>query len=362
MAILDTHIANGPVCAELVVKLRNQIAEGLYADGDRIPTEAQLARDYGISVRSVRSGVDELVSEGLLVRRQGSGTYVTNGKPRRQAGSRADTIAMVLPLRLRGYHPFFSEMLRGIREGIDGCGKQVLELNFGSRRDGREDVEPVNWTRDQSMSELNACRGLAGIICGASVAQELQDGLQQSIPVVAVDPTEAVPFVAYDWFAELDQAVLRQVAAGARYIWVYGSSDDWQPPLVPPHVTVRRSPGTQQDRGLLSAHILHAYEEAKQVFGAWQQLDGVIVGSDFEAQGVLDAATKCRVQAPEKVRFTCIVNRESRLTYPFPLTVQVADGYEKGKRVVKLLRQFTISPSTCARRVILRCDEESHGH
>ena len=41
-----------------------------------IPSEARLAKEYGLSVGTVRKGVDGLVEEGLLERRQGSGTYV----------------------------------------------------------------------------------------------------------------------------------------------------------------------------------------------------------------------------------------------------------------------------------------------
>ncbi|MEU3183157.1 GntR family transcriptional regulator [Streptomyces sp. NPDC006923] len=42
-----------------------------------LPTEQQLARDQGVSVNTVRRAVDLLVQEGLVYRRQGSGTYVS---------------------------------------------------------------------------------------------------------------------------------------------------------------------------------------------------------------------------------------------------------------------------------------------
>ncbi len=44
--------------------------------GDPLPSEGELARAFGVSIGTVRRAVDELVSEHLVVRRQGRGTYV----------------------------------------------------------------------------------------------------------------------------------------------------------------------------------------------------------------------------------------------------------------------------------------------
>ena len=43
---------------------------------DALPPERDLADDFGVSRITVRKAIDGLVSEGLLVRRQGSGTFV----------------------------------------------------------------------------------------------------------------------------------------------------------------------------------------------------------------------------------------------------------------------------------------------
>lgn len=44
-----------------------------------IPSESRLAKLYGVSIITVRRAVEELVQEGLLVKRQGKGTFVANG-------------------------------------------------------------------------------------------------------------------------------------------------------------------------------------------------------------------------------------------------------------------------------------------
>jgi GntR family transcriptional regulator len=48
--------------------------------GRAIPSERQLSADLGVSRLTVRAAIDELVREGLLVRRRGSGTFVREPK------------------------------------------------------------------------------------------------------------------------------------------------------------------------------------------------------------------------------------------------------------------------------------------
>lgn len=63
-------------------RVRERLAdllEGL-AVGDAVPPERVLAAELGVARMTVRHAVDELVREGRLVRRQGSGTYVAEPK------------------------------------------------------------------------------------------------------------------------------------------------------------------------------------------------------------------------------------------------------------------------------------------
>ncbi len=347
-----------PADSELTAALRRQILDGRYRTGDRIPTEAELAREFNISIRSVRSGIDDLVAQNLLVRRQGSGTYVRNGQPRQANGQIRNTYAMILPLVIRGYHPFFSELLRGIREGIEALGYAVHGIPFESGPFASLDIGPAPWSEADTLSELSTDRGLRGLICGGSIAGRLRADFPAGFPIVAADENDVVPYVAYDWRAEVDHAVRRQIAAGACNIWVYGGQVDRQAwALLPEGVTVRHAEGVRENGGLLSSHIRHAFEQADAFFSSGAAVDGVVVASDFESQGVLDAAVKCGINVPGKVRFTCIVNRESHLVYPFPLTVQIADGYLKGRRLVDLLHQQATTAHAHPQKVILRCEE-----
>jgi GntR family transcriptional regulator len=55
-------------------RLRDLIAEA--APGHRLPSERELSADWGSARMTLRAAIDELVDEGLLERRRGSGTYI----------------------------------------------------------------------------------------------------------------------------------------------------------------------------------------------------------------------------------------------------------------------------------------------
>jgi GntR family transcriptional repressor for pyruvate dehydrogenase complex len=62
---------------QLASRLIAQITAGDFEPGTRIPTEAQLAAQHGVSRSVVREAVHQLKSRGLVQSRQGSGVYVS---------------------------------------------------------------------------------------------------------------------------------------------------------------------------------------------------------------------------------------------------------------------------------------------
>lgn len=59
----------------LAATLRADLLAGRYGDGDQLPTEAVLAAEHAVSRQTVRRAMLELVSEGLVYRVAGRGTY-----------------------------------------------------------------------------------------------------------------------------------------------------------------------------------------------------------------------------------------------------------------------------------------------
>jgi len=63
--------------AQVRETLRDQIKTGVLQSGQRLPSEDELAAQFGVSRMTVRQGVSDLTDEGLLYRRRGIGTFVT---------------------------------------------------------------------------------------------------------------------------------------------------------------------------------------------------------------------------------------------------------------------------------------------
>jgi len=93
----------------LAREVRTEILRGRYADGSRLPTEAELAARHRLSRQTVRRAFQDLVAEGLVYRVPGRGTFVASkqGAYLRQFGSIDDlmglsadtTMEVVVPLR-----------------------------------------------------------------------------------------------------------------------------------------------------------------------------------------------------------------------------------------------------------------------
>ncbi|MFW5672918.1 MAG: GntR family transcriptional regulator [Acetivibrio ethanolgignens] len=69
-----------PLYQQLLEEIKYCIESGKYKYEEKIPTEPELSEKYGVSRITVRRAVDELCTEGYLVKKQGKGTFVCRPK------------------------------------------------------------------------------------------------------------------------------------------------------------------------------------------------------------------------------------------------------------------------------------------
>jgi GntR family transcriptional regulator len=65
-----------PAYIQLVNILKDQIAQGVYLPGSRLPSESELCKRYQVSPMTVRRSINILLDQGIVSTIQGSGTYV----------------------------------------------------------------------------------------------------------------------------------------------------------------------------------------------------------------------------------------------------------------------------------------------
>ena len=91
--------------AQVAEELRRRIVQGVYGPGSRIPSEADLVREFQVSAITVRRTVRDLQFEGLLVGRQGIGVFVSDKRRIRRSLSADVTTPLRDEMRRAGVEP-----------------------------------------------------------------------------------------------------------------------------------------------------------------------------------------------------------------------------------------------------------------
>jgi GntR family transcriptional regulator len=67
---------NSPLYMQIARKLGAAVREGKYQAHEALPSERHLSESLGVSRVTARKAIDELVAQGLIVRKRGSGNYI----------------------------------------------------------------------------------------------------------------------------------------------------------------------------------------------------------------------------------------------------------------------------------------------
>ena len=62
----------------IVIQIKRSIDNGHFSPGDQLPSERELAEMFGVGRTSVREALRALEAEGLIVTRQGQGTFISH--------------------------------------------------------------------------------------------------------------------------------------------------------------------------------------------------------------------------------------------------------------------------------------------
>jgi len=69
-----------PIYHQIRRTIKHEILDKHYCSNDRIPPEQELANQFSVNRMTVRQALSSLVDEGLLVRKRGEGTFVTDNE------------------------------------------------------------------------------------------------------------------------------------------------------------------------------------------------------------------------------------------------------------------------------------------
>lgn len=118
-----------PVHQTIRDDLRLRIGGGEWGPGERLPSELDLATNYGVARMTVRQAIGALAAEGVIIRRQGLGTFVSEELLPRSIGEGA--LSYSEDMRSRGREI----QTRVIRTGVEEPpheARDALNLTVGT--------------------------------------------------------------------------------------------------------------------------------------------------------------------------------------------------------------------------------------
>lgn len=113
-------------------KLKNDITEGRYPAGSKLPSVKNLCDEYSVSAITIRHALDMLREDGFITRQPRIGTTVTNTRPERIAtGKNLPIIAFVMT---NFDDTFGTRILEGALDAAQGKAHLLLKRTHGNRK------------------------------------------------------------------------------------------------------------------------------------------------------------------------------------------------------------------------------------
>ncbi|NLL18116.1 MAG: GntR family transcriptional regulator [Clostridia bacterium] len=122
--------SRAPLYMEIAKEIRKRITEGIYAPGQQLPSEPELAAQFGVSRGTLREALSVLEKEGAIRRKHGIGSFVEAHYNKVVAGiEKLDPL--IDTIRRSGYEA--KDQVLSIKETkIDAKAAEALEVEAGS--------------------------------------------------------------------------------------------------------------------------------------------------------------------------------------------------------------------------------------
>ena len=318
--------------------IMEHIIDGRHAVGSAIPSERELAVRCGISRQTVRAGITELVNDGVLVRRQGKGTFVRTGQPADggAAAPRTNEIGVLVPNIAPGY---YANLVQNIGQHLSKHALHMLLTAYGA----------VPEHEAHCMAGMIE-KGAAGLIVFPSynsfTNQYYHNLKVHDVPFVLLDsPVQGVDadLVHVDNAASAYEGTKALIAAGCRRIaFLSGYMTAW--------TSRERLVGCQKalwEHGLALGHELvfegafhwrFGYNTAGRLFDrSGDRVDGFVVANHEITEGVIKAMHERHLRIPHDLRICTFEQANVPMHDIFPMVVVSQPAAKMAKAAVETL-------------------------
>lgn len=217
----------GPIYQQIKADLRAAVARGEYQPGSTFVTQRELCERYGVSTTTAVKALNDLVAEGLLVRRRGRGTFVAD--PAEASTTEPAAAGRAVACIVHGLiGPHIANIVRGVESVCAEAGYRMYLADTARPGGVNASTElEARALRDAVDSQV------AGIVLypveGQNDSELLAEVRRRGIPLVLVDryrPEIPTDTVTVDNFAIGYQLTERLIEAGHRNIMTLWSETD----------------------------------------------------------------------------------------------------------------------------------------
>lgn len=154
----DTLSASHPKWMQVAAALRSDIRALVQSGERRLPTEADLARRFSVSVMTVRQALGALEAEGLVVRRRRHGTFLTDHAVRSRRIHMLGRVADVFEQQQSDEIRVLSAQWVEVPDHLEGRfadARRVLRLERMRSIDGEPCNHAVNYMREDVAAQVD---------------------------------------------------------------------------------------------------------------------------------------------------------------------------------------------------------------
>jgi DNA-binding LacI/PurR family transcriptional regulator len=348
-----------PKYQQVYAALRREIQSGRLGRGDRLPSEAELVRQFGASRITVGRAVRDLQAAGLVERRAGSGTFV-------KAPPAAGAFSFGLLIPELGETDIFEPICRGMMASPLA---REHALIWGSLNGAQHSKEEEAWRLCRQYIDRRVTgvffAPLEGTAAKDEVNRRVADAFDAArIPVVLLDRT-VVPYplrghhdlvgidnrrAGYVITAHLFQTGARRVA----FVAV---------PNAAATVDAREAgyreasyvAGAPLDRAL-AARLDPQDPAAVAAFLAAIRPDGIVCANDRTAAHFMRTALRLGRRIPEDLRLAGIDDAEFASLLPVPLTTLRQPSHQIGGAALAAMLERVARPDLPTRDILLHCE------
>lgn len=120
--------------------IKRRIIKGAYTADEKMPSENDLVKEFKVSKHTLLKALNALINQGVIIRKQGSGTFVSPSVD----GRKNKKIAVIV------YHsdnPYYSKIIRGIENYASSKGYGIILCN--SRGGAEKENEHIERFADE---------------------------------------------------------------------------------------------------------------------------------------------------------------------------------------------------------------------